>query len=137
MQTYQQTHLTYKQAIAMLELTLQFAEQDQLSVAACVVDQNGRVVAKMVMDGTSLIADSLVEQKAYTALLGLSSEDFAKVLQDQPLVRESMLKLAPLTLMGGGLPLYHEGQLVGAFAVGGALVEQDIALASKVLEHFA
>ena len=137
MQTIKQIHVSYQQAQALIDKTFLEAEKENLAVAACVVDANGRIKAKMVMDGTSLIADELVEKKAKTALLGLSSEDFGNIIHDQTIVRDSMLQLDGLTLMGGGLPLMQEGQIIGAFAVGGALVDQDIALAKAVLTSFA
>ena len=137
MQIHQQQHVSYTQAKAILDYTWLLAKQEELAIAACVIDANGRLIAKMVMDGCSHIADALIEQKASTALLGLSSQDFGVVMQQQDLLKDSMLKLEQLTFIGGGFPLQHESQIIGAFAVGGALVDQDIALAKSVLEHFA
>jgi len=45
------------------------------------------------------------------------------------------MQLSAITLLGGGYPLFEGGLLVGAFAIGGALIDQDMACASVVLEQ--
>jgi len=135
--TFTQNQISCETALAWVQEAFTQAKAQQLSIAACVVDINGRVKAKAVMDGAQLIADELVERKAKTALLGLSSQDLANAVEPSPAVVASMTSLAPLTLMGGGFPIVHEGQVIGGFAVGGALVEQDIALAESVMAAFA
>ena len=134
--TAQYTKISFDSAWVLLEQTQKKAKADGLSVAACVVDATGRTIAKIVMDGAPLIADELIERKARSALLGLSSQQFGEILSDNVAVRDSMMGLGELTLLGGGLPIMHDGQMLGAYAVGGALVDQDVALAESVLEAF-
>jgi uncharacterized protein GlcG (DUF336 family) len=133
MQTFQQTHISAGAALALVNKAVTVAAEMQIAIAACVVDGNGRVKAKVVMDGASLIADELVEKKARTALLGLPSDQFALAVNDTPAISHSMLQLSSVTLLGGGYPLYDNGVLVGAFAVGGALIDQDMACVAEVL----
>lgn len=133
MKTVEQKMIASEQALNMVSRAVTQASKMGLHIAACVVDCNGRVKAKVVMDGTSIIADELVEKKARTALSGLSTEDFAEAVEQLDDIKQSMLQLDSVTLLGGGYPLMHEGQVIGAFAVGGATVDQDIACAQAVL----
>lgn len=134
MKTIEQISIASTQALEIINDTVSEATNMGLHIAACVVDCNGRVKAKVVMDGASIIADVLVEKKARTALCGLSSEDFAGAVGQFDDIRQSMLQLEGITLLGGGYPLIVDGRVVGAFAVGGATVDQDIACAKAVLE---
>lgn len=134
MQTVEQKNISHGSALALINEAASIATEMNIAVAACVLDAAGRIKAKMVMDGAPVIADELVEKKAKTALLGMGSQDFAGAVQDLPAVRDSMLQLSGMTLLGGGLPLMVDGVLVGAFAIGGGTVDQDIDCAQKVLE---
>jgi uncharacterized protein GlcG (DUF336 family) len=133
MKTVNQISISHVSALALVNKAVECATAINITISACVVDMHGRVKAKVTMDGTSIIADELVEKKARTALLGLSSSDFAGAVKDAPDIAQSMLQLPQITLLGGGYPLYEQGKLVGAFAVGGAMVDQDMACAEQVL----
>jgi uncharacterized protein GlcG (DUF336 family) len=126
--------ISYISALELISLAVQEAKLKGLNIAACVVDVHGRVKAKVVMDNTALIADELVEKKALTALSGLSTEDFAEAVSALDDIKQSMLQLDAITLLGGGYPLVQEGVIIGAFAVGGARVDQDIDCAKAVLK---
>jgi uncharacterized protein GlcG (DUF336 family) len=133
MKTISQASVSSEQALALLQQAESTAAQMNLRVAVCVVDIHGRVKAKWVKDGCPLIADDLVERKARTALLGMASEDFAQALASAADVRASMLQLPHISLLGGAYPLLHEGEVVGAFAVAGATVDEDMAMAKAIL----
>lgn len=128
-----QTSISHTSALRLINLAVDEADKIGISISACVVDVHGRVKAQIVMDGASIIADELVVKKARTALLGLSSSDFASAVESTPAVSQSMLQLDQMTLLGGGFPLIVGGQVVAGFAVGGALLEQDIQCAQAVL----
>ena len=133
MQCIHEKNISHAAALNLINNAVLVATEMSIAISACVVDRNGRVKAKLTMDGASLIADELVEKKAKTALLGLPSEAFAQAVKDLPEVAHSMLQLEPMTLLGGGLPIIVDNELVGAFAVGGATVEQDIACAEAAI----
>ena len=128
--------ISYQSAVELVSEAIKVAEAMNIQVSACVVDINGRVKAKVTMDGAPIIADELVEKKAKTALLGMSSQDFGAVVKDIPEVKSSMLTLDQITLLGGGIPLIAHEKIVGAFAVGGGTTDQDVECATKALEIF-
>ena len=134
MQLTNQVNISHHGALQLVNKAVNFASKANFSISVCVIDSHGRVKAKVTMDNASLIADELVEKKARTALLGLSSADFADAVKDVPPVMHSMLALADITALGGGLPIIVDGQIVGALAVGGALPDQDIACAQHALK---
>ena len=133
MQTVSQVSISHASALQLVSQSIAGAEAMGIAVSACVVDVHGRIKAKVTMDGAPVIADELVEKKARTALLGLSSAAFAEAVTAQQDILHSMLQLQQITLLGGGYPLFVEGRLVGGFAVGGGTVEQDRHCAEQVL----
>ena len=135
MQLTTQTSISHRSAQDLMAAAVMAAEQMGVHISACVVDTQGRVKAQVVMDQTAIIADDLVVKKARTGLLGLSSADFAEAVAQSPEVSQSMLQLQQITLLGGGFPLKHNGTLVGAFAVGGASLDQDISCAEQALKE--
>ncbi len=133
MQSIHQLNISHQSAIALTQAAVDYASANNMAIAACVVDVHGRTIALQVMNGASLIADELVIRKAKTALLGLSSADFASAVSNDASVESSMLALDSMTLLGGGYPLLDDGVVIGGFAVGGATVEMDMACAEAAL----
>jgi uncharacterized protein GlcG (DUF336 family) len=130
-------NIAAESALAWVNQAFTVAQEMGINIGACVVDTSGQVKAQCMMDGVSLITPELVVRKAKTALLGLSSQDLANAIEASAVTVASMSNLQDLTLMGGGFPIISEGEVIGGFAIGGALVEQDIACAEKVMAHFA
>ena len=131
--TISQRSISSAHALRLVSLAVEVATAQGIAIAAVVVDAHGRIKAQVVMDNAALIADALVVKKARTALLGLSSADFAAALEASPAMAQSFLQLPDICLLGGGYPLVDAGVVVGAFAVGGATVAQDMACAEVVL----
>ncbi|MGF2949281.1 GlcG/HbpS family heme-binding protein [Microbacterium alcoholitolerans] len=106
-----------------------------IRLAAAVVDSGGNLVAAARMDGAQLGALGIAQDKAYTAV----SFGFP--------TRAWMHSSAPggtdwglsATLGGravvfpGGVPIYHEGTLIGGLGVSGAASEVDEACALAAL----
>lgn len=134
MHIVEQKNISHSSALALVNEAAAVAADMNIAIAACVLDTAGRIKAMLVMDGAPLIADELVQKKARTALLGLSSQEFAAAVQELPDVRDSMLQLSGMTLLGGGLPLISGGVLVGALAIGGGAVDQDVECARRVVD---
>ena len=132
-----QTSISSAAALIWINYAVQVAYKMSLTVGVCIVDVNGRVIGKFIMDGAPIITVDLIERKAKTALLGLSSHELGVAIVDSPAVLHSLSQLDSITTMGGGLPILVDGKIVGGFSIGGALVEQDIACAQAVVAHFA
>lgn len=99
----------------------------ELGARACiaVVDGGAHLKAFLRMDGAILGAVDVAQRKARTAVLfGAESGDFGQLVIDENLLGME-LSNGGLAGFHGGVPVYHEGSLIGAVGVSGATAEQD------------
>jgi len=86
------------------------------------------------MDWAPLPTIEMAQNKAYTALLGVSMQDFFNVIQSDPSLLAGIPTLSRIAAWGGGFPIKVDGELVGAIGVSEApTVENDIDCASAAL----
>ena len=112
------------------------AKARELGVAENVVilDDGGNLKAFSRMDGAPLPTIEMAQNKAYTALLGVSTQDFFTFIQSDPSLLAGVTTLARIAAWGGGFPIKMNGELVGAIGVSGApTVQNDIDCASAAL----
>ncbi len=137
MQTYSQINISHVAAMGIAEKAVKFATNMHIAISVCVVDLDGRIKAKLTMDGAPLIADELVEKKARTALLGMSTASFKQWIRENPELMQSFLALENITVVNGGYPLWFKGRVIGAFAIGGGTAEQDEICADAVIKYIS
>ena len=102
------------------------AEAQSIVLAACVVDAAGHVIASQRMDGAALGAMRLAVGKAYTAALwGMRTGDFTESTQPGGSDWGFTTTDERIVVYAGGLPLFIEGELVGAAGASGGTPEQD------------
>lgn len=130
---YISSAISYSAASLMVNAAIEAALADTSAVCVAVLDNRGGLKAFAAMDGSSAISHDMCQQKAYTALLGLSSEGLGDAIQSQPSMLASFAAQERVALIGGGLPIVVDGQVVGAIGVGGALAQQDVAFAQAGL----
>jgi uncharacterized protein GlcG (DUF336 family) len=103
------------------------------AIVVSVVDRGGNLVAVQRADGVGPHNTEASRRKAYTALSTRSSTlELARNAAATPDAR-NLANLPELLLLGGGLPLRAEGQIVGALGVaggGGAVNDHACALAA-------
>jgi uncharacterized protein GlcG (DUF336 family) len=128
--------LSFEMSQALVSAAVTQAEQLGLKVCAAAIDNTGRLKAYLSMDGAPLIAERMVQQKAQTALLGLSSAQLGDAMQGAPAQMLSMGLQPGVNYLAGGVPVFSGDQVIGALAVGGATPEQDEACARAALEQF-
>lgn len=90
--------------------------------AIAVVDEGGNLIALERLDGTFAAASSISVGKARTAAL---FQKPTKIFED--IVnggRTTMVALSDFTPLQGGVPLVHDGQVVGGIGVSGAASAQ-------------
>ena len=107
---------------------LRLAEEVGAEIALAIVDRYGHIVQLDRMDGASLAAADLATAKARTAL-AFRAPTAGLVLPDAAL--DQILPFAPLA-EGGGVPLVHEGVIVGALGVSGDDPAEDDRIARAV-----
>jgi len=86
------------------------------------------------MDGAPVPTIEMAQNKAYTALLGVSTQDFFNFIQGDPSLLAGIPTVARMAAWGGGFPIKVDGEVVGAIGVSGApTVQNDVDCARAAL----
>ena len=118
--------ISLNQANRVLRATLKKAEELNIKVSAAVCDDGGRLVAFQRMDGAFYAGVYGSQGKAVaSAGFGRPSGEMA-ARADQPTPRGINVASGGHMIMGqGAVPLFRNGNLVGAVGVGGGTSQQD------------
>src|SRR5260370_7273770 len=99
-----------------------------------ILDDGGNLKAFSRMDGASIPTIEMAQNKAYTALLGVSTQDFFNFIHDDPSLLAGIPTLSRMAAWGGGFPIKVNGEIVGAIGLSGApTVQNDIDCARAAL----
>ena len=99
-----------------------------------ILDDGGNLKAFSRMDGTPIPTIEMAQNKAYTALLGVSTQDFFNFIQGDPSLLAGIPTLGRMAAWGGGFPIEVDGEIVGAVGVSGApTVQNDVDCARAAL----
>jgi uncharacterized protein GlcG (DUF336 family) len=112
------------------------AKAREIGVAenVAIVDDGGNLKAFSRMDGAPIPTIEMAQNKAYTALLGVSTQDFFNFIQGDPSLLAGVPTLSRVAAWGGGFPIKVDGEVVGAIGVSGApTVQNDIDCATAAL----
>lgn len=123
-------------AVAQKMVAAAVAKAEELGIGqvVAVLDESGLLKAFCRMEGTPLVSIEASQNKAYTALLGMPSQDFFDSIKDDPALVAGVPHLPRIVTFGGGLPIRSGDAVVGAIGVSGGTVEQDIACAQAGLD---
>jgi len=108
------------------------AKATALGVAenVAILDDGGNLVAFSRMDKAPILCIGMAQNKAYTALFGVPTDDFFKFIAGDPSLLAGVPMQARIAAYGGGIPIMVVGEIVGAIGVSGApSVQDDIACA--------
>ena len=99
-----------------------------------ILDDGGNLKAFSRMDGASIPTIEIAQNKAYTALFGVSTQDFFNFIQGDPSLLAGIPNLARVAAWGGGFPIKVDGEIVGAIGLSGApMVQNDVDCAKAAL----
>jgi uncharacterized protein GlcG (DUF336 family) len=103
------------------------AKATELGVAenVAILDDGGNLKAFRRMDGAPILSIEIAQNKAYTALFGVSTQDFFDFIQGDPAMLAGIPTLARVAAYGGGFPIQLEGDIVGAIGLSGAPTVQN------------
>lgn len=100
-------------------------------MAIAVVDAAATLMLFRRMEGASMLAVSVTLDKAHTAAVsGFDTQGFFDHVQGHPQLLAGLPARPGLSLLGGGIPLRADGQIVGAIGVGGGHYTQDVEVAA-------
>jgi glc operon protein GlcG len=103
-------------------------------VVIAIVEPGGHTIYLERADGTQLASVETAQKKARTAALFKRP---SKAMEDTVLGGRTNVMTIGYTLIEGGLPLVHEGDIVGAIGVSGVTSTQDAAIAQAGVDACA
>lgn len=110
------------------------ARENNWNVVITILDGGGNLVLLRRMDGTQVGSIDLAQQKAQTAFKFKRS---TKVFEDAIKAGNiHFLSMPGVVAVEGGVPILHEGQVVGAIGISGVTATQDGIIAAAGLVAF-
>src|SRR6202048_2055018 len=99
-----------------------------------ILDDGGNLKAFGRMDGAPILCIEIAQNKAYTALFGVSTQELFNFIQGDPSLLAGMPTLPRMAAWGGGFPIKVNGEIVGAIGLSGApTVQNDVDCATVAL----
>lgn len=118
----------------MVNAAVAKARELGVSENVAILDDGGNLKAFTRMDGAPIPTIEIAQNKAYTALFGVSTQDFFSFIQGDPSLLAGLPTLARVAAWGGGFPIKVDGEIVGAIGLSGApTVQDDVACARAAL----
>ena len=118
----------------MVDKAVAKAKEIGVSENVAILDDGGNLKAFTRMDGAPIPTIEMAQNKAYTALLGVSTQEFFNFIQGDPSLLAGVPALARMAAWGGGFPIKVNGEVVGAIGVSGApAVQNDVDCARAAL----
>lgn len=126
---YQSTHLSHADAALLVDTIRAELERLAKGAAIAVVDEHGELLAFLRTDGCPLASITIAINKAFTA--SRERKESAAVGQASRNENFPMTNFGELRYVtwGGGVPVVHEGQVIGGVGVSGLSEAEDVALA--------
>ena len=126
--------ISYELAQKMVDKAVAKARELGVTENVAILDDGGNLKAFGRMDGAPLPTIEMAQNKAYTALSGVSTQDFFNFIQGDPSLLAGVPTLSRMAAWGGGFPIKVDGELVGAIGVSGApAVQNDVDCARAAL----
>jgi uncharacterized protein GlcG (DUF336 family) len=117
-----------------VDATVAKAKELGVSENVAILDDGGNLKAFSRMDGAPILSIEMAQNKAYTALFGVSTQDFFDFIQGDPSLLAGIPTLARVAAWGGGFPIKVDGEVVGAIGISGApAVQNDVDCARAAL----
>jgi uncharacterized protein GlcG (DUF336 family) len=118
----------------MVDAAVAKAKELDVCENVVILDDGGNLKAFSRMDGAPILCIEMAQNKAYTALFGVSTQDFFDFIQRDPSLLAGIPTLARVAAWGGGFPIKVDGEIVGAIGLSGApTVQNDVDCARAAL----
>jgi glc operon protein GlcG len=131
--------LDYSEARKIIELIVERALQMRKAAVIAVADPHGELIAFARMDGAPVSSIRIAANKAWTAARERKpTKDIGEKVRHPEKGHDIAYYGDPKFVgWGGGLPVWKDGQVVGAIAVSGLSSSEDIALATLGVDLIA
>ena len=126
--------ISFELAQKMVDKAVAKARELGVSENVAILDDGGNLKAFSRMDGAPIPTIEMAQNKAYTALFGVSTQEFFDFIQGDPSLLAGIPTLARIAAWGGGFPIKVDGEVVGAIGLSGApMVQNDVDCARAAL----
>jgi len=116
--------VTREAANALIEAALKAGRELGFDAAVAVTDATGNLRAFQRADGAPFFTADVAVSKAWTAAsCGIATHVWNDYLADPKLA--PLANIQKLMTVGGGLPLFDDGKLIGGIGVSGGSHDQD------------
>ena len=131
---YQVEKISSREAFDMIKHVIFESEKINKHVAVAVCGSEGELISFLRMDGASPAASLIAQNKAYTAARDRKSTremgEFMQGSQRPP----AFWGDKGITGFGGGVPVIHQGKVVGGIGVSGLSEEEDERIAAAAIK---
>lgn len=118
--------MTYELAAAAMAAAEAHARENGWALTIRITDQNDNVVMVHRLDNANPFTAAVAERKTLTVIRsGMTSAEYGAKVQ-----AGEIEEIENAVTFGGGVPVYRDGQLIGAIATSGARPEEDEAAAT-------
>ncbi len=131
---YAKNTISYESAAKMVAAAVAKAEELGCRQNVAVVDDGGNLKAFGRMDGAPLLGVEGCQRKAFTALFGVGTQDLYRAIKDDQSLVVGLSHFSRATMVGGGLPIVVDGEVIGGIGVGGGTVDEDVACSQAGLD---
>ena len=130
--------IALEQAKQVIEAAEQHAEEIGVPSVIAVANSEGNLIAQHRMDGAWLPSVNISRNKAYTAAgLEMPTHELEEPTKPgNPLYGLQTTDEGRIVIFGGGVPLEHDGDVVGAIGSSGGMPEEDVEIAQAGVEKF-
>ena len=126
--------ISFELAQKMVDAAVAKARRIGVAENVALLDDGGNLKAFSRMDGAPILSIEMAQNKAYTALFGVSTQDFFNFIQGDPSLLAGIPTLSRVAAWGGGFPIKVNGEVVGAIGLSGApTVQNDVDCARAAL----
>jgi uncharacterized protein GlcG (DUF336 family) len=119
--------LSISSELAQKMVAAAVAKARELGVSenVAILDDGGNLKAFSRMDGAPILCIEMALNKAYTALFGVSTQEFFNFIQGDPSLLAGIPTLSRVAAWGGGFPIKVDREIVGAIGLSGAPTVQN------------
>ena len=131
--------IDYSEAKKIIDLIVEKASQMQKAAVVAVADSHGELIAFARMDGAPISSIRIAANKAWTAARERKpTKEIGEKVRHPEKGHDIAYYGDPRFVgWGGGIPVWRDGEVVGAVAVSGLSSTEDIALATLGVELVA
>jgi uncharacterized protein GlcG (DUF336 family) len=124
--------VTREAANALIDAAMKASSDLGFDASVAVIDATGSLRAFQRADGAPFFTAEVAVNKAWTAAsCGIATHVWNDYIADPKLA--PLANVRKLMAVGGGLPLFHEGKLIGGIGVSGGSHEHDRQAAGTAL----